>query len=444
MRVGVIGGGAAGLATSWLLQHDHAVTVLEAAPVVGGHARTVPLRVAGQTVLAETGFRFIFDSNYPTVHALFRCLDLHPRWRPVNLTLHWPHTGRVLVLPPRTARHLRHLASPRNMATALGFQAMMGGLRRMTPADWEITIRDWGGRSALTARFFEQVFLPFLAASWGASVEEMAGFPAGDVGTVLQRPAGPNGIFQFDGGISAYIQALVAAQPGVEIRPDTAARQLTRRGGAWIVTDQRGETHAFDRLVLATAPWDAARLLDTSADVGHWPARLGALRHFDTTIVLHEDPRLMPPQPEDWSTLNQCHDPERPWSSEWAGQESGAALFRTWLPAHRPPPAHEHERIVFKHLVMRLGHRRLQAELAANQGEAGLFVVGLYVDSVDNHESSVASALPVARALASDSPTLARLEEALRSGGTAAPAASTSSSPMRDWLLPSRAAPRVA
>ena len=63
MKIGIIGGGTAVLVTGLLLQERHEVTVLEAAPEWGGHARTVWHTHEDQRVACETGFRFIFDAN---------------------------------------------------------------------------------------------------------------------------------------------------------------------------------------------------------------------------------------------------------------------------------------------------------------------------------------------------------------------------------------------
>jgi predicted NAD/FAD-binding protein len=422
MRVGVVGAGAAGLVTSWLLQNEHEMTVLEASPHLGGHAHTRHLRVAGQNVPCETGLRFIFDHNYPVLHALFRSLGLRPGWRPVDVTLVWPRLQRSLVLPPRTAAHWARLARPENLGVALGFHAHMVRLRRMGPGDAARTIGAWGAASALTARHFETVFLPFLAASWGAPVEEMRGFPAAGVGKVLQRPAGPHGIFEFPGGVSEYIDALCAAQPGVTLRPSSPVVSARRQDGGWRVTLASGEVAAFDQLVFATAAWDAAKILADEPAAAGWVDTLRRVRHFDTTIAFHEDETFMPPDPGDWSTLNQFHDPERPWTTEWAGQSRGVGIFRTWVPAHRPPPRREHHRVTFKHLVLTLEQADIQRALAAAQGDAGVSVVGLYVMDVDNHESAVMSAIPVGRRLSPRSPTLARLDAELAAGGTASPA----------------------
>lgn len=416
MRIGIIGGGAAGMTTAWLLQHDHDVTILEAAPQMGGHALTYYAEHEGQKIPCETGLSFIFDSNYPTLHALLRSIQLKPFWRPVNLTIRWPqHGDRTLVLPPRTPRHWCRQLVPRNLRDTLYFAHLMAGLREASAThDESLTIADWGARVSWSKAFSDHIFIPFLAASWGAPVDAMRNFPAWSVGKVLQRPAGPHGIFQFEGGITTYINALQAALPKVTLRTATPARRAEQVDGVWHITDARAEVHTFDRIVLATTSRDAARLLVHSTHAAAWHRLLAGFEHFPTTIVFHKDTSFMPTDRRDWSSLNQTHDDERPWTTEWSGQPQDAPVFRTWQPEHRPPPRHELHRVDFHHPIVDLQSAPRQREIAARQGEAGVYVVGMYVVDVDNHESAIASAVPVARALAPDSPTLAQLDEELR------------------------------
>jgi predicted NAD/FAD-binding protein len=62
-------------------------------------------------------------------------------------------------------------------------------------------------------------------------------------------------------------------------------------------------------------------------------------------------------------------------------------------------PARLHHLQSFHHLIVTPKSRSLHRQIARLQGSAGLWVVGMYAMDVDNHESALASALPVARAL---------------------------------------------
>jgi hypothetical protein len=97
VRIGVIGGGAAGLATAWLLQDDHQVTLLEKENRLGGHANTVEVEINGSTVPVESGFEFFSEEVYPCFARLLRALEV-PLGR-YRVTSRLPDSGGVHLLP---------------------------------------------------------------------------------------------------------------------------------------------------------------------------------------------------------------------------------------------------------------------------------------------------------------------------------------------------------
>ena len=74
-RIAVVGGGVAGLGAAYLLSREHDVTLFEAEPRLGGHART---RIAGRNrqVAVDTGFIVFNYRNYPLLSGLFKELDV--------------------------------------------------------------------------------------------------------------------------------------------------------------------------------------------------------------------------------------------------------------------------------------------------------------------------------------------------------------------------------
>src|SRR3954454_4845931 len=63
VRIAVVGTGIAGLATAWLLNRRHAVTVFEAETRVGGHSHTVQVRAGEHDIPVDTGF--MVYNEYP-------------------------------------------------------------------------------------------------------------------------------------------------------------------------------------------------------------------------------------------------------------------------------------------------------------------------------------------------------------------------------------------
>ena len=56
MKVGIIGGGAAGLTAAWLLDQECEVVLFEKEARLGGHAHTIQVPYNGTIVPIEIGF----------------------------------------------------------------------------------------------------------------------------------------------------------------------------------------------------------------------------------------------------------------------------------------------------------------------------------------------------------------------------------------------------
>jgi predicted NAD/FAD-binding protein len=138
-------------------------------------------------------------------------------------------------------------------------------------------------------------------------------------------------------------------------------------------------------------------------------AVVSSFRHFETDIVIHGDPSLMPLDRRDWSHTNLFVHGDAAWMSDWQGLGAGAPVFRTWLPKGRALPSPVYGRRSFHHLVMSPENAILQRRIADLQGVSGLWVTGMYAVDVDNHESALLSALVPAQALAPRSQNLRRL-----------------------------------
>ncbi|MBP8162675.1 MAG: FAD-dependent oxidoreductase, partial [Propionivibrio sp.] len=70
-RIAVVGAGISGLATAWLLNRDHDVTLFEAGDYLGGHTNTVEVTIDGITHPVDTGFLVFNEKTYPNLIAMF-------------------------------------------------------------------------------------------------------------------------------------------------------------------------------------------------------------------------------------------------------------------------------------------------------------------------------------------------------------------------------------
>lgn len=407
-RVAIIGGGGAGLCTAWFLQDQCEITVYEAEPQLGGHARTVDVPGERETVHAETGFKYVMDGSHETLLALLRLLELQLQRRKSSLTIVDRVHDRVLVLPPRTpvqvARVLRHLP------LVLGLRRFMASATEVvTRRDWTATLADQAAALGLSRRFTRELLLPLCASSWGAPPSLMETFPAYDVMKNLWK--GAAGFYELPGGVSSYVNALVA-RLGVALRPGRAVERLLPAPDGRVLVEA-GAREAFDQVVVATAPWVAARLLAALPAAAPAVAVLRRFRWFDTRIVIHGDPTFMPPARSDWSMINHRFEADHLAMTEWSGRHARRPVFRSWVPAGTREPGQVYAERNFQHLVVDRDTPALQRGLEELQGTGRVWLAGMYVTDVDDHESAVLSAIRVAEGLAPASPTLARLRAVL-------------------------------
>jgi predicted NAD/FAD-binding protein len=412
MRIGIIGAGVSGMTAAWLLQHDHRVTLIEKAPRLGGHVETIPVVIDGSTVHAELGPRFFFDTAYPYFLALLRLLGVPIRWRDARVSFTEVALGRTIVLPPRSPRHVASLLrSPRLAAHVLSLRRLI----KEQPAiaarrDFSVTFGRHLAQGRYPASFGPEFAYPFLAACWGAPLDRLPDFP---VYSLLKgMPPGTRpGFYEVQGGMSRYVRAFGDELTGVDIRLGVGIRRVDRgihQDERFHVEDEHGERHSFDQLILATSARDAADLLRDVPAVAEMQATVARFRHFETEIVVHGDPSLMPRDRRDWADNNLFLDGEAAWMSDWQGLRGGVSVIRSWLPKGRAIPRPLYGRRSFHHLLMSPENAVLQRRIAALQGTAGLWVTGMYAVDVDNHESALLSALAAVRELAPRAQNLGR------------------------------------
>ncbi|HEY7416538.1 MAG TPA: NAD(P)-binding protein, partial [Ktedonobacteraceae bacterium] len=122
MRVGIIGGGASGLITAWLLEGQHTVTLFEKQARLGGHAQTIQVEQEGQAIGIDAGFEFFSPAMFPLLTRLLKLSGVAVRQFPMTLTLYTPNQRKVSLIPPiRNRRVVWSAFAPRTLADMLQF-----------------------------------------------------------------------------------------------------------------------------------------------------------------------------------------------------------------------------------------------------------------------------------------------------------------------------------
>ncbi len=237
-RVAVIGGGISGMAAAHLIGGAAKVTLFEAEPRLGGHARTVLAGRNGNQPV-DTGFIVFNYATYPHLARLFQALDVPVARSEMSFGV-TIDGGRI----EYGLRSAAALFAQRSNAARPGFLRMLRDIARFNASAEMVAERDDPTMGELIATlglgdWFRRCYLrPICGAIWSTPPAEIDAFPARTLLRFFRNHAllGARGQHQWwtvDGGSIEYVRRLEAAmlRGGVEVRSGAAVRAVVRHDG---------------------------------------------------------------------------------------------------------------------------------------------------------------------------------------------------------------------
>ena len=410
-RVAIIGGGIAGLASAWALAGHHEVTLFEAAPRLGGHARTITAGLRGDQPV-DTGFIVFNYANYPHLTGLFRDLDVPVERSEMSfgVSLQGGRLEYALRSGDALFGQRRNLLNPGFLGMIRDVLRFNAGAEEAARAKPGQSIDDLLRALGLGWRFRDHYLYPICGAIWSTPAEGIGAFPAEALlrfmrNHALMSAAGQHQWWTVSGGSISYVSRLVAAleRCGVSLRPATPVRSVTRSEDGVQVRAEGGEAEQFDQVIFACHADQALALLaDPSPEER---SHLGAVRFQDNRMVLHRDPALMPRRRRCWSAwvyrTEADTPPESPvgvtyWMNRLQNIPESDPLFVSLNPQARIDPAAIYDETVFRHPVFDGPALRAQAAIAEMQGQRRSWFAGAWLRN-GFHEDGFASAMRIAR-----------------------------------------------
>ncbi|MBE9019943.1 FAD-dependent oxidoreductase [Chroococcidiopsidales cyanobacterium LEGE 13417] len=256
MRIAVIGGGASGMVTAYLLdKQGHHVTVFERQPILGGHIRTLNKNVKPN----QSDCNEILESGaleFPTVFHNFIALmqELGVELEPVNI-------GSALFLKDGSC-FLSGVTIRKNFT---GIRRSIESLRLDTiyarsAGLWLKTrfadLQDFYDRPLsqyLKRSCIRNTWLKLLVMySYSMPFELINDFPAELAIPVLRDNIAVNWV-RIKGGVYSYIEKILARFKG-EVLLNVEIDRIFRSLDAVKIVRATGEIHEFDKVVFATPP----------------------------------------------------------------------------------------------------------------------------------------------------------------------------------------------
>ncbi|MDO6723229.1 FAD-dependent oxidoreductase [Celeribacter halophilus] len=408
-RIAIIGGGISGLSSAYLLAPHHAVTLFEAAPELGGHARTVMAGGSGNQAV-DTGFIVFNYANYPHLTRMFQDLDVPVAKSDMSFGASIDN-GKI----EYGLSGLRALtAQPRNLARP-GFARMIKDILKFNAKaealaeDDTSLIGDLMDEMQLGEWFQRYYLLPLCGAIWSTPPDEIRAFPARALiqffrNHALLSTSGQHQWWTVDGGSIEYVRRMEhhLRGRGVAIRTATPVQSVTREGGQINVQCASGTHAPFDQVIFACHSDQALRLLKQPTPQER--AALSAIRFQDNEMILHCDTSQMPKRRAVWSSWNYKADTTRPepaigvtyWMNRLQNIPDNDPLFVSLNPSVEVPEHLIYDQKVFRHPVFDAAALTAQKQLREIQGENNTWFAGAYTRH-GFHEDGFASAARIVR-----------------------------------------------
>jgi uncharacterized protein len=410
LDVAVVGSGVSGLTAAHVIGRRHRVTLFERDDRPGGHANTIAVRAGdGRVVPLDTGFIVHNERTYPTLLRLFAELGVETQASDMSFSVRCEGCG----LEYAGARGL-HGVLPR--AVVLGrprYLRMLAEVRRFhrharsvlaDPAAERLTLDDFLRDGGYSDYFADHFMLPLTGAVWSSSAATVRAYPA----RYLIRFFANHGMLTVTGspqwrtvtgGSRTYVGRIADRLDSVLLR--TPVETVERRAGGVVVNGE----HRFDRIVIATHPDQALRLLADPSDEER--RALGAWTYSRNSTVLHTDGSLLPRTAgarASWNYLLDTCTTSRPSVHVTYHLNRLQALREpvdycvTLNDTSRVAAAHEIRRMVYEHPVYTHESLAAQALLPHLQGERHTYYCGAY-HGWGFHEDGCVSGLRAALAM---------------------------------------------
>jgi predicted NAD/FAD-binding protein len=401
MRIAVIGGGASGMVTAYLLDRQgHYVTVFERQPVLGGHIRTLNKNVVpNQSDCDEILENGVLE--FPVVFHNFLALmqELGVELEPVSI-------GSALFL--KDGRHfLSGLMIQKNFT---GIQRLLEYLRLDTlyarSAGFSVKMRFSKMQDFYDQPMSEHLKRPCIRNNWlklltmysySMPFELIDDFPA-----ELAIPSLRDYVFvnwvRIKGGVYSYVEKILERFKG-EILLNVEIANIFRSPDGVKIVRSHGEIQEFDKVVFATPPDQVMKLLSDPTDAE--TKRFSAWRANYATTLLHTDTSM-------YTRYGIQHSSEFDFfqtHSSWGYNAYLNRLCGISSPRHYSLAFQLDELIAKDQIIHIQEHHtpfytvesfRYRDEVVATNGENNTYHAGAYLGD-GLHEGAIASAFRVAQ-----------------------------------------------
>ncbi|HST85303.1 MAG TPA: FAD-dependent oxidoreductase [Kineosporiaceae bacterium] len=417
-KIAVIGGGVAGLSAAYALRDAGEVTIFDADNRLGGHANTIEVFEGDRLIGLDTAFIIFNEPSYPNFSKFLTELGVESIAHNGGFNLYDLDAGTQFGTAEFDLDEEQVRASYPERFVAMWREAKR--FHTEAPRDFFRKKADQPLGEYLRDRGYSEDFLhgyvvQLSTAVWSIPPERIFEMPASTlIAFFMAHDAEGLGGRSVSwktvaGGSISYVRkAIELAQPTIRLnQPVIEIRD--EPDGVTVVTAE-GPTH-FDYAVLATHADDALALLANPTPA---QAAIECISYNSTTAVLHTDTSVLPADRTRWKSWNfgqiEVDGVVHSWPVYNLNGIQGLSTEKDYLVTLECPlpidPASIIQEIPYRHPVLTLAVRKLQATIYQAHRDTRVFLAGSYLhskslgpDQMGSHEAGFSSGLEAAKAL---------------------------------------------
>jgi len=431
-KVGIVGGGMAGVSLAWLLDGACDVVLLEASESLGGNVQSIPVEMDGQMFVVDMGAQYFHPGPYPTYVKLLALLGLSREVHsfPASITLDSPGERPLRFVSPVLPNRVWPLLTPWNRAGLQAFGAcfIAAKKREKEEGSWDLTLQDWLPTLGLSRDQWEGMLLPWAASLFSGSVEQTRGLSA-RAAMIFVAKALPDNLaepflyYVLKSGMTDVLRRMTEQFATVQVLTGAVVTQITRDvQGGYVIKYGNGQHLPVDDLVFASSGPSSLDLLKQLPGTDAQQVALQRIEFVEARLMLHSDPVYAPVNSKYWSFCNAEVQAGHCDASMWLAQvlaiplpDTAAKLWKSWVTHRTHLPSKILYQAQFRHMLPTPASLKSQTSLLTFQGQGNLWFAGGYLKPYDSQETALVSALEIAQAMLVDSTRVSALRNGLNS-----------------------------
>jgi predicted NAD/FAD-binding protein len=296
-RVAVVGSGVSGLTAAYVLeQAGSAVTLFEKDARLGGHADTHEVvDSAGRVQAVDTGFIVHNNRTYPVLLRLFAELGVETQESDMSMSVRCDGCGLEYAGAKGATGLFASRVRPRYVKMLVEVLRFHRRAHAVLRGSRDLTLDEFLDEGRFSPYFRNHFMTPVVSAVWSCPPSTAGRYPARYLFTFLDH----HGLLAVTGspkwrtvvgGSRSYVERAAKRLSAVQL--SSGVVRVERVDGGVVLTDEDGETHGFDAVVIATHPHQALSML--AAPTAAETEVLGAIRYTANPTVLHTDTSVLP------------------------------------------------------------------------------------------------------------------------------------------------------